>query len=233
MVVVPPGLISSGETLTRNEGLAAAVGNAKIPTKTATVAATAVTLTVPCRNSIQSTVRLFLNKDLWNFEDFLPEANDFSSIGNYKIDCESSLPHREYPGNVLEPWHGSDKMNSCRRFSSTQPIVSKTAAALTLKSNHQEERIELTSDKALGAVILAGSILGIIVYGGLLIYLPLLVLEISAFLAVALLAGILGWIGWTMATTPPPEPLPDLQSGTAGLGSNQSQVRMGKEDNPS
>ncbi len=91
----------------------------------------------------------------------------------------------------------------------------------------------MASDKALGAVILAGSILGIIAYGGLLIYLPLLVLEISAFLAVALLAGILGWIGWTMATTPPPEPLPDLQSGTAGLGSNQSQVRMGKEDNPS
>ncbi len=55
MVVVPPGLISSGETLTRNVGLAAALGNAKIPTKTATVTATPATLTVPCRNSIQST----------------------------------------------------------------------------------------------------------------------------------------------------------------------------------
>src|SRR5438552_12535740 len=107
MVVVPPGLISSGETLTRNEGLAAAVGNAKIPTKTATVAATAATLTVPCRNSIQSTVRLFLNKDLWNFEDFLPEATE-SSRGAQPADA------------FLFTW-GSHKPNSCHQFSSTQP----------------------------------------------------------------------------------------------------------------
>ncbi len=91
----------------------------------------------------------------------------------------------------------------------------------------------MSNDKALGAAILAGSILGIIVYGGLLVYFPLLVLEISAFLAVALLGGILGWIGWTMATAPPPEPVRDLQIGTGGLGASQPPVGMAKRDNSS
>jgi predicted DNA-binding transcriptional regulator len=51
------------------------------------------------------------------------------------------------------------------------------------------------------------SIVGIVVYGVLLWYWPLLILEITAFLAVIVLLGILAWIGWTMATTPPPEPI--------------------------
>jgi len=45
------------------------------------------------------------------------------------------------------------------------------------------------------------------VYGFLLYLRPLLVLEVTAFLAVVVLLGILAWIGWTMATTPPPEPI--------------------------
>lgn len=65
----------------------------------------------------------------------------------------------------------------------------------------------MANDKALGSSILAGSILGIIIYGALLYLRPTLVLEITAFLAVAVLLGILAWIGWTMATTPPPEPI--------------------------
>ena len=91
----------------------------------------------------------------------------------------------------------------------------------------------MTNDKTIGAAILSGSVLGIIVYGGLLIFRPLLMLEISAFLAIAVLGGILAWIGWTMATTPPPEPVPDLQSGAAGPGSSQPKVGTAKEDNPS
>jgi predicted DNA-binding transcriptional regulator len=51
------------------------------------------------------------------------------------------------------------------------------------------------------------SILGIIVYGVLLYSYSTMILEITAFLAVAILLGILAWIGWTMATTPPPEPI--------------------------
>jgi len=43
-----------GETATTNEGLAAALGNAKIPTRTATVTATPATLRILFCNSIQS-----------------------------------------------------------------------------------------------------------------------------------------------------------------------------------
>jgi len=68
----------------------------------------------------------------------------------------------------------------------------------------------MANDRAIGGTIFAGSILGIIVYG-LLIYLwPLAVLEVTAFLAVLLLLAILAWIGYTMATTPPPEPITDI-----------------------
>jgi predicted DNA-binding transcriptional regulator len=65
----------------------------------------------------------------------------------------------------------------------------------------------MANDRAVGSVILVGSVLGIIVYGLLLYYWPLLVLEITGFVAVAVILAILGWIGYTMATTPPPEPI--------------------------
>jgi len=73
-------------------------------------------------------------------------------------------------------------------------------------------------------VILLGSILGIIVYGVLLFYFPIRILEITAFVAVVVLLGILAWIGWTMATTPAPEPMPEMltPSGAAGTSSGQA-----------
>ncbi len=72
----------------------------------------------------------------------------------------------------------------------------------------------MANDRSLGGVILLGSVLGIIVYGVLLYFYALAILEITAFLGVVVLLGILGWIGWTMATTPPPEPMPEM-TGTA------------------
>jgi predicted DNA-binding transcriptional regulator len=49
------------------------------------------------------------------------------------------------------------------------------------------------------------SIAGIIVYAWLLFFInALLVLQISAFIAIVAILGILAWIGYTMATTPPP-----------------------------
>jgi predicted DNA-binding transcriptional regulator len=76
----------------------------------------------------------------------------------------------------------------------------------------------MANDRALGGAILVGSILGIIIYGTLLWFWALIILEITAFLGVIVLLGILGWIGWTMATTPPPEPMPDM-TGAGGQGS--------------
>lgn len=68
----------------------------------------------------------------------------------------------------------------------------------------------MANDRALGSAILIGSVLGIIVYGLLLYYWPQVVLQITAFVAVAVILAILGWIGYTMATTPPPEPITEV-----------------------
>ncbi len=92
------------------------------------------------------------------------------------------------------------------------------------------ERRTLANDRAIGGTILIASILGIIIYGALL-YLPWSwewTLRITAFLAVLLLLGILAWIGYTMATTPPPEPITDIPEMSAEPKSNQSQP-TGKE----
>ena len=68
----------------------------------------------------------------------------------------------------------------------------------------------MANDRTIGGGIFAGSVFGILAYAALLYYFPLFILEITAFLAVVLLLGILAWIGYTMATTPPPEPMTDI-----------------------
>jgi len=73
----------------------------------------------------------------------------------------------------------------------------------------EEER--LNRDQALGALMLVGSVLGIILYGWLVYSFPIIVLQVTAFVAAVGVLGILAWIGWTMATTPPLEPIePEL-----------------------
>jgi len=64
-------------------------------------------------------------------------------------------------------------------------------------------------DRVLGAVILLGSLLGVACYFWLVFLSPWawLVLQLSAFAAVAAVLVIVAWIGYTLATTPPPEPL--------------------------
>ncbi len=68
----------------------------------------------------------------------------------------------------------------------------------------------MANDRAIGWTILLGSVIGIILYGLFLWYWPLETLKVSAFLAVLILLGILAWIGYTMATTPPPEPITEV-----------------------
>ncbi|HEV2226690.1 MAG TPA: hypothetical protein VGR56_07805 [Nitrososphaerales archaeon] len=70
----------------------------------------------------------------------------------------------------------------------------------------------MANDRAIGGAILAASIAGVIVYG-VLLYLPWTwewTIRITAFLGVGILLVILAWIGYTMATTPPPEPITDI-----------------------
>jgi predicted DNA-binding transcriptional regulator len=68
----------------------------------------------------------------------------------------------------------------------------------------------MTNDRVVGGAIFGGSIVGIIIYGLLIFFWPIMVLEVSAFLAVLVLLAILAWIGYTMATTPPPEPITEF-----------------------
>ena len=66
----------------------------------------------------------------------------------------------------------------------------------------------MSSDKNIGFLLLAIGVVGILVYGWLIfVAAPLLMLQITAFVAVAAVLGIIAWIGYTMATTPPPEPV--------------------------
>ena len=75
----------------------------------------------------------------------------------------------------------------------------------------------MSKDQAIGAVILIGSVVGIALYGWLIYAFAVLVLQVTAFLAVAAVLVILAWIGWTMATTPPPEPIEfETPSDTSG-----------------
>jgi len=65
----------------------------------------------------------------------------------------------------------------------------------------------MNKDQSIGVIILVAGVAGILLYAWLIYTFPLIVLQITAFLAVAAVLVILAWIGWTMATTPPPAPL--------------------------
>ena len=67
-------------------------------------------------------------------------------------------------------------------------------------------------DRTTGWIILFASILGIIIYYYLLFLSPwsYLTIKVSAFAAVGAMLLIIAWIGYTLATTPPPKPLEDL-----------------------
>jgi len=67
-------------------------------------------------------------------------------------------------------------------------------------------------DKVSGYLILVGSLLCIACYFYLVFLSPwiLLTIQVSAFMAVAAILLIMSWIGYTLATTPPPLPLEDF-----------------------
>jgi predicted DNA-binding transcriptional regulator len=65
----------------------------------------------------------------------------------------------------------------------------------------------MAGDRTIGGAILIGSAVGIVIYGLLMAYAWQVTLRVTAFVGAALLLGILAWIGYTMATTPPPEPI--------------------------
>ena len=70
----------------------------------------------------------------------------------------------------------------------------------------------MDKDQLLGAAILLGSLAGIAIYF-YLVFVSVwtaLVVQVSAFLAVAAVLFIAAWVGYTLATTLAPPPLEDL-----------------------
>jgi predicted DNA-binding transcriptional regulator len=68
------------------------------------------------------------------------------------------------------------------------------------------------SDRTTGWILVIASVLGIVVYFYLLFISPWCIetLKVSAFAAVGVVLLIIAWIGYTLATTPPPMPIEDI-----------------------
>jgi len=73
--------------------------------------------------------------------------------------------------------------------------------------------VYVSKDQAVGALLLIVGVLGIVVYAYLvfLTEYALLVLKLTGFVAVGGVLAILAWIGYTLATTPPPKPIEDIE----------------------
>jgi len=73
--------------------------------------------------------------------------------------------------------------------------------------------LKLSRDQVIGISLLMVSIAGIMIYGWIVFFTEwsLLLLQITGFLAVAAVLGILAWIGYTLATTPPPKPIEEIE----------------------
>ncbi|PLJ76911.1 transcriptional regulator [Infirmifilum sp. SLHALR2] len=71
----------------------------------------------------------------------------------------------------------------------------------------------MSRDQLVGAILLVASIAVILAYAWLVFLTPWsrLVVQITLFLAVAGVFGILAWIGYTLATTPPPKPIEEIE----------------------
>lgn len=74
----------------------------------------------------------------------------------------------------------------------------------------------MTRDKVVGGGLLVLSILVIIVYLWLVFFPPfsgvdLFVLKLTGAIAIIVVFAIVGWIGYTLATTPPPKPIEEIE----------------------
>lgn len=66
----------------------------------------------------------------------------------------------------------------------------------------------------IGLVLLVAGVFGILLYGWLvfLTQWSMVVLQLTGFVAITAILAIVSWIGYTMATTPPPKPIEDVES---------------------
>jgi predicted DNA-binding transcriptional regulator len=72
---------------------------------------------------------------------------------------------------------------------------------------------QLSRDQLIGVLLVTASIIVVIVYGYLILsprYWEIVV-KATLILAVVVVCGIIGWIGYTLATTPPPKPIEEIE----------------------
>jgi len=90
----------------------------------------------------------------------------------------------------------------------------------------------MNRDQAYGILLLIASVFGIIVYGWLVFLTEwkLLVLQVTGFTAIAGILGILSWIGYTLATTPSPKPIEDLEKELEDIGEESSEHQKNRRE---
>ncbi|MEM0100959.1 MAG: hypothetical protein QW272_05675 [Candidatus Methanomethylicaceae archaeon] len=71
----------------------------------------------------------------------------------------------------------------------------------------------MNKDQILGGALLIIGIAGIIIYGWLVFFSAwqMFVIQLTAFIAIAAVLAIIAWIGYTLATTPPPKPIEEIE----------------------
>jgi predicted DNA-binding transcriptional regulator len=71
----------------------------------------------------------------------------------------------------------------------------------------------MNRDKAIGVGLVAVGMIGILLYGWLVFFSPwrIFMLQLTASMAVAAVFGILAWVGYALATTPPPKPIEEIE----------------------
>jgi predicted DNA-binding transcriptional regulator len=71
----------------------------------------------------------------------------------------------------------------------------------------------MNRNRAIGVGLMAVGAIGILLYGWLVFFSPwqVLILQLTAFVAVAAVLGILAWVGYALATTPPPKPIEEIE----------------------
>jgi predicted DNA-binding transcriptional regulator len=74
----------------------------------------------------------------------------------------------------------------------------------------------MNRDQFIGGALLAASVIVIIVYIWLVFFPPLagadvFLIKLTGTVAVAGVFAILAWIGYTLATTPPPKPIEEIE----------------------
>jgi len=71
----------------------------------------------------------------------------------------------------------------------------------------------MNRDQAIGWILAVASAIVIVLYGWLVFFTSwdILLLKLTGFIAIAGVFGILAWIGYTLATTPPPKPIEEIE----------------------